>query len=296
MKKSTDCASTFGACHIELVTFDDWLYAETDTDSFSPEAWRRSREGAFSKVISLVEHAQREGSVDTLIVADDNMHYRSMRYELFQLARDRGLAFMQLYVSCSLHIAKERNAQRTGSAHVPTASLERMHTVLEPPAPDRYTWEANSLVFDSSSLEVDDANIRYLCDKLWALWGPPPAPLPTEEELQRQREEGQQANAASYIHGLDLRTRQALSAAVSDAGACKARVAKELNEKRRLLLKEARELLVESAHGEPHQLQQCDARSPDSVGALGRVILEKLQILEAGFVAAAAACASGRGV
>lgn len=289
-------SATFGACHTELVTFDDWLHAETGMDSFSPEAWRRSREGAFAKLISLVEHAQREGSGDTLIMADDNMHYRSMRYELFQLARDRGLAFMQLYMSCSLQVAKERNAQRTGSAHVPIASLERMHAVLEPPAPYRFTWEVNSLVFDSGSLSIDDTVLKGLCDKLWTLWGAPPPPLPTEEELRRQREEGQQANATSYIHGLDLRTRQALSAAISAAGACKGQVAKELNEKRRLLLKEARELLVHSVHEQPHQLQQCDLRGPDGVSVLGRATLEKLQALEAGFVAAAAACASGRGV
>ena len=36
-----------------------------------------------------------------LVIADDNMQYRSMRYQCFKLARKCGAAYLQIFVQCS---------------------------------------------------------------------------------------------------------------------------------------------------------------------------------------------------
>ena len=41
-----------------------------------------------------------------LVVVDDNMQYRSMRYRCFQLARRHRAAYMQLYVRCPLQVSR----------------------------------------------------------------------------------------------------------------------------------------------------------------------------------------------
>ncbi|MEW5313586.1 MAG: hypothetical protein WDW38_005143 [Sanguina aurantia] len=48
----------------------------------------------------------------TLVIADDNMQFRSMRYECYQLAAAEGAAYMQLYLPCSAQDAVARNAGR----------------------------------------------------------------------------------------------------------------------------------------------------------------------------------------
>lgn len=194
-----------------------------------------------------------------------------MRHALFRAARDRGMAFIQAHVDCSLATACTRNQQRTGLAAVPQEALCRMAQQFEPPQPERFAWEASSLVVSSSPWNGDEDDRSYtagidiqanhqshqlwpadrvqaLVHELQRLWGPPPPQPPSAEELQRQREEGQAANATSYVHGLDVRSRKALSEAVATAPESKrAVVARGLNERRRALLQAARQLLAQAA-------------------------------------------------
>ena len=71
---------------------------------------------------------------------------RSMRYTCFQLARKHQAAFFQLYVSCPLALAQQRNAARPCHDRVPNHVLLRMESLLQAPEPDRCPWEANTVV------------------------------------------------------------------------------------------------------------------------------------------------------
>ena len=51
-------------------------------------------------------------SAPTLIIVDDNMQYRSMRYRSYQLARRYGAAVMQLHLQCPLELSLQRNMVR----------------------------------------------------------------------------------------------------------------------------------------------------------------------------------------
>ncbi|GLC66127.1 hypothetical protein PLESTF_000387800 [Pleodorina starrii] len=353
-----------------------------------------------------------------------------MRYELFRAARDRGAAFLQLYVGCSPQQALARNQRRSGIAAVPPEALLRMAAALEPPQPERFPWEAPSLTASAAAvspapdrvaaagedlrdgsgggvgkgggrddgggggggggseegkeegfwqrvgsqgadgghrgqvLETEfrksvlqphsqeqgqtqghppdqqqlpehdpldkqetvrpDTVAGAICTALWRLWGPPPPPPPTEAEVLAQREAGRAANAASHLHGLDLRSRRALGAAVAAAPpADRAAIGRHLNERRRALLQAARELLQhlplppqapQASPAAPPLLPPPQASQPQagagegegrggaSSGADGggedaadggdaseenRVVLERLRELEAAFMRAA---------
>ncbi len=77
-----------------------------------------------------------------------------MRHECLQLARKHQAAYMQLYIRCPVEIALQRNASRSQGQRVPEAVMLRMARVFEVPDPEKHAWEANTIVLDSSRLEM----------------------------------------------------------------------------------------------------------------------------------------------
>ena len=108
----------------------------------------------------------------TLIIVDDNMQYRSMRYRCFQLARLYGAAVMQLHIQCPLELSLQRNATRASAvpeainrapdssvgmpeatfrmSAVPEATIRRMAAVMEPPDA-HVAWERPFLVLEAAA-------------------------------------------------------------------------------------------------------------------------------------------------
>ncbi|KAG2450007.1 hypothetical protein HYH02_000111 [Chlamydomonas schloesseri] len=238
-----------------------------------------------------------------------------MRHSLFRAARDRGMAFLQAHVDCGLPTALARNQRRTGLAAVPRDALCRMADQFEPPQPERFAWEAASLVVSgedqghgegahaAQSSSADQSagealwsteRVTALVKDLLGLWGPPPPRPPSAAELQRQREEGRAANAASYVHGLDVRSRKALSEAVAAApDTMRAVVARGLNERRRALLQSARQLLAQAAAAGGTGAGAAAVRDAEAasraesgeVGENGPPLLQELRWLEEQFMA-----------
>lgn len=127
---------------------------------------------------------------EIFLVVDDNMFYRSMRLEMFEVARQcqaqgssllllfrflllllllcltllllvtfllslaDGAGFVQVYLRCPLELALERNAARDPSARVGQETVERMAARLEEPSPEQNPWEACSVVLDVSRGET----------------------------------------------------------------------------------------------------------------------------------------------
>ena len=74
-----------------------------------------------------------------------------MRYTCFQLARRHQAAFVELYISCPLALAQQRNAARPCHDIVPDHVLLRMDSLLQAPEPDRCHWEASTVVLAAES-------------------------------------------------------------------------------------------------------------------------------------------------
>ncbi|XP_069681063.1 L-seryl-tRNA(Sec) kinase [Periplaneta americana] len=128
------------------LSYDSLLPAATD-------AWREARLSA----LAAVEAAARQGP--RFVLVDDNMYYRSMRWQCYQLARRLRLGFCQLYLHCELEDALRRNAGRRDA--VPREVVTRMAERLEPPAGARHPWERASLVVDAAATDLQQV-LRFL--------------------------------------------------------------------------------------------------------------------------------------
>uniref|UniRef100_A0A669PWB2 Phosphoseryl-tRNA kinase n=1 Tax=Phasianus colchicus TaxID=9054 RepID=A0A669PWB2_PHACC len=100
------------------------------------------------------------------IVLDDNFYYRSMRYEVFQLAREYSLGFCQLFLECPLELCLQRNRLR--GSPVPEGTICRMAQRVELPEPEKNPWEQNSLILSCSACtpeEQCDAGLMEEADR-----------------------------------------------------------------------------------------------------------------------------------
>ncbi|KAF5827903.1 seryl-tRNA kinase [Dunaliella salina] len=233
-------------------------------NSFSPEAWQASRHCAFECAANLLEQSKnKEAGTLHLVIIDDNLQYRSMRAQCFQLARNHSAAYAQLYLDCSLETSKARNAKRSGREQVPVDALERMHAVMQPPARcdcnkiitsaelTGNNFESNTLVLAASAQEWAMSSAQRVWHWLHRAWGCAPALPPSPAELKQLADEGQAKNAASVMHSLDLSTRTLLSATIARCPKeSRGRVAQELNAARQRLLAESRK----KTEGQKHNL------------------------------------------
>jgi hypothetical protein len=67
------------------------------------------------------------------VIADDNFHLRSMRQELYALARAHRSAIIFLHVTTPLEESISRNARRPPGVSVPDETILRMAAAFEPP-------------------------------------------------------------------------------------------------------------------------------------------------------------------
>ncbi|XP_077992512.1 L-seryl-tRNA(Sec) kinase-like [Glandiceps talaboti] len=140
----------------------------------------------------------------TLYIIDDNMFYRSMRYEYFQLARKYNLGFCQVYLHCPLEIAIQRNQQRPEP--IPYKTMVAMETKLEVPDTKKYPWETKSVEIDV--METKDAREKVFDIIRLALSDPVP---PLEVEDMAEKEAASEANAASIVHQADQVLRKCIA-------------------------------------------------------------------------------------
>lgn len=88
-----------------------------------------------------------------LILIDDNMYYRSMRYHVFQIARRTTSGYFQTYFNVKLESAASRNLDRLNP--VPTEVISRMFYRLEKPDEGICKWEKNTITLNASSEDVE---------------------------------------------------------------------------------------------------------------------------------------------
>ncbi|XP_074640524.1 L-seryl-tRNA(Sec) kinase-like [Tubulanus polymorphus] len=84
-----------------------------------------------------------------LIIIDDNMYYRSMRYEYYQMAKKYECGFAEICVACSTESSLQRN--HTRGHHVADDVIISMASRFEPPDPTGNAWEINSLIWNTET-------------------------------------------------------------------------------------------------------------------------------------------------
>ncbi|XP_062832108.1 L-seryl-tRNA(Sec) kinase [Anolis carolinensis] len=143
-------------------------------------------------------------------VLDDNFYYRSMRYEVYQLARQYTLGFCQLFLDCQVEVCLERNSQR--KQPLPEETIYAMAQKIECPNPEKYTWEHHSLILKSAGSALED-NLQML-DLLSAALENPVKPLEENTEL---KEIDRAICATSALHQTDQAIRRIVSQTMKNA-------------------------------------------------------------------------------
>lgn len=98
-------------------------------------------------------------SIPNLLIIDDNMYYRSMRYEFFKLSRQFQISFCQICIDLELDVILERNKLRSSSEIISDEIIKNMYTKFEKPIEN---WEKYSLIFNS---DIDYTLISNLIDR-----------------------------------------------------------------------------------------------------------------------------------
>lgn len=96
-----------------------------------------------------------------VLIIDDNMYFKSMRYSLFQIAKKYNIGFCQVFLKCSVELALLKNTQRVAHSVVPSSIIIKMNDKLEPPDINN-KWEKYSLEIEAF------CDLNQVCDKLFS--------------------------------------------------------------------------------------------------------------------------------
>ncbi|RUS72152.1 hypothetical protein EGW08_020094 [Elysia chlorotica] len=150
------------------------------------------------------------------IIIDDNMYFRSMRYDYFKLARKYGTGFCQVYFNSSLSEVISRNMERGEEHRVPEVVIVKMSEKLEPPNSANHAWERLSIVVNMETRS--DINHQSTIQLLKSSLSNPvqAQSYPDEEEVNKNRVQ----NSANLLHQGDLILRKCVAAWVSKNKKC----------------------------------------------------------------------------
>ncbi|XP_041671405.1 L-seryl-tRNA(Sec) kinase isoform X2 [Cheilinus undulatus] len=140
-----------------------------------------------------------------LFVLDDNFYYPSMRYEVYQLARKYSLGFCQVYLQCDEESCISRNQSR--SKPVPTEVIVEMVQRLEPPNPQKNSWEKNSILLNTKE-NLSDNDIQKVMELISSAMC---NPLSLVEDNTEQMEADRLKCATSVVHQADQACRRLIS-------------------------------------------------------------------------------------
>jgi L-seryl-tRNA(Sec) kinase len=176
---------------------------------------RRIKKSIQEKIDILVP-PNRSSQRPILLLIDDNMYYRSMRYEYYKLARMFRMGFSTLMLDCPVAEAIRRNAARAPQdGRVPETVIRRMKERLEPPIQDgRYRWERHSAIVSSAmSLSNDkESAVPIRLGERSLAWAVIEAayrdPVPVPRTLDpAQSAADREATLRSVVHQADLALR-----------------------------------------------------------------------------------------
>ncbi|XP_056152907.1 L-seryl-tRNA(Sec) kinase [Lampris incognitus] len=172
-------------------------------------AWRRCTRGLLQSSAST--DSSQTDHPPILILLDDNFYYPSMRYEAYQLAKKCLLGYCQVYLQCPVESCIRRNQSRPEP--LPDEVISEMAKRLEPPNPQKNSWEKNSIELNCTNGLLEQEIQRLLELISFALSNP----LSPVEDHTEQKEADRLKCANNVIHQTDQACRRLVSEAMKHA-------------------------------------------------------------------------------
>uniref|UniRef100_A0A7S1N9W8 L-seryl-tRNA(Sec) kinase n=1 Tax=Eutreptiella gymnastica TaxID=73025 RepID=A0A7S1N9W8_9EUGL len=134
---SMEVAKAFLDEYLACVGWPHSLTCANGTGDISePDATKSSEPGVVHAMASDSTTARFPAVADgaiVLLLVEDNFYYWSMRYSFFQLARQYGAAFAQVFLVASPEVCVQRNSLRSASASIPQHVIVQMYPNMELP-------------------------------------------------------------------------------------------------------------------------------------------------------------------
>lgn len=196
-------------------------YDEVEIKDTNYKSFRRKARDRLEKLI------QDETTEPTVIIVDDIMTFRSMRYEIFCLARKHNLGFCQIYMDTTVDTCILRNIER-GSTKITAEMIRDQSKRLEVPG------SSNSFI-DKFVMVVKDN--RYDPDELLQLIQNAGHELPSSIDKRPSQPKDQSA-----VHKIDLILRKHIGSCISQEASPEAKriLAQDMNSRRQELLQDIR--------------------------------------------------------
>lgn len=153
--------------------------------------WKRQRHELLESVRRVAGEFKKSAG-KSVIVLDDNFYYRSMRYEVYRIAKEFRLGFGQIFLNLPYDLCCSRNSSRPKP--VPSEVMSRMKSLFEPPDASKNAWERHSLIISNTP-----SNLEGISELVTQTWEQPYFPV-------SQTVNSPQPNSA--IHFADLALRQ----------------------------------------------------------------------------------------
>ncbi|XP_078079512.1 L-seryl-tRNA(Sec) kinase [Mustelus asterias] len=180
-----------------------------------------------------------------VIILDDNFYYQSMRYEVYQIARQNSLGFFQLFLECPIELCLQRNHERGCLVNDETIVL--MSAKIQPPDPAKNSWEKTSLIMKSAE-NVPEEDIQKVFELLDFSLKNPEKPFEENIEL---KEIDRAICAASVLHQADQAIRRLVSQSMKTAkdkklSKCNMKLlSEELNKLKTVVLEDLRHVTLQ---------------------------------------------------
>lgn len=202
----------------------------------------------FSKNISIDLNTIPSGKIYGILM-DDNMYYRSMRYEVLGLARKYQTGFLQLYFNVPLLEATERNAKR--ARPIPEEIMSRMWLKLEKPNSQFYKWEINTIELNGNS------NLDYCAEVKQEI-----VKCANKPEHLMEQNDARQPMEQSTLHKIDLLLRKAIGEVMKNRrlngdGHDLKRLSEQLIQRKRTILDDLKNgsIVIDPQHTTSEQIQ-----------------------------------------
>ena len=210
-------------CHdVHVVSTDDWRDEEYHRE-FIPENERRVRQLALDLTSELILKGHS-------VIHDDTNYYKSMRHELFEIAREAGCVFSVVHVTTPLETALQWNRMR--DVVVPDDVITQINERLDVPG-GRYAWDTPIIEADLSMRTAEDIASEIV------------ARLEAVEPLADTHAEPD-SDSANRL--LDTVTRQTVARFLRDCPEC--RRDPDVHRIRREVLRQAREIGMDAPSAE----------------------------------------------